>query len=238
MIVIIPARMASTRLPGKVLKDIHGKPVIQRVYEGCLGLNMKVWVATPDDEIKDAVRSFSGNVVHTGEHDTVLSRCAEATEILRPQSVVVVQGDEPMVNPHMIKLAISGLKFDGYGASTLVKKIGSDEDPADPNMVKVIINTEGYIVYASRSVIPGSTPEKHGKFVPSYYKQSCIMAFDAGTLKLWARWPMSDEERAEGIDIVRFVKNAYPLKAVEHIYNTQAVDVQADLERIRELWQK
>jgi len=149
----------------------------------------------------------------------------------RPDMVVVVQGDEPMVNPHMLELALGGLV-----AATLVRKLGADESPSDRNMVKVVLNTSGYVVYASRAVIPGSTPEKHGAFVPDYYKQSCIMAFGWDTLQKWDDWPMLAEERAEGIDIVRFLKHGCPLKAVISPYNTQALDVEADLERIRELW--
>ena len=233
---IIPARLASTRFPRKVLADIHGKPTIQRVYEGCQGCDGadEVYVATPDEELADVVSGFGGNYVMTGEHNTVLGRCAEASRILSPKNIVVVQGDEPMVNPHMLELSLSGLH--GFGVSTLIKELEPDEDPRDPNMVKVVVNKAGYIMYASRAVIPGHTPEKYGTFKPTFYKQSCIMSFGWRSLEAYDGFPQLVLEKSEGIDIVRFLYYGQPVKAVVSPYNTQALDTEADLERIRDLW--
>ena len=108
---IIPVRLASTRFPRKALADIHGKPTVQRVYEGCMhaeGID-GIYVATPDEEVARIVEAFGGQYVMTGEHNTVLGRCAEASRILHPRTVVVVQGDEPLVNPHMLELVLGGL---------------------------------------------------------------------------------------------------------------------------------
>ena len=235
--VLIPARLASTRFPRKALADIHGKPTIQRAYEGCLGAKGvdKVYVATPDEELAEAVKSFGGNFVMTGEHNTVLGRCAEASRILKPKTIVVVQGDEPMVNPHMLELSLSGVP-DGWGVSTLIKELEPDEDPCDPNMVKIVVNKARYIMYASRAVIPGHTPEKYGTFYPKLYKQSCIMSFGWRSLEEYDHFPQLALEKSEGIDIVRFLYYGQPVKAVESPYNTQALDIEADLERIRDLW--
>ena len=165
---IIPARLASTRFPRKALADIHGKPAIQRVYEGCVGTKGvdEIYVATPDEELAEVVKGFGGKCVMTGEHSTALGRCVDASRILSPDVVVVVQGDEPMVNPHMLELSLSGLPS-GWGVSTLIKELEPDEDPRDPNMVKIVVNKAGDIMYASRAVIPGHTPEKHGTFKPA-----------------------------------------------------------------------
>jgi len=234
---IIPARLASTRFPRKALADIHGKPTIQRVYEGCVGTKGvdKIYVATPDEELSEIVEGFGGNCVMTGPHNTTLGRCAEASRILEPDVVVVVQGDEPMVNPHMLELSLSGVH--GFGVSTLVKELESDEDPRDPNMVKTVVNDAGYVMYASRAVIPGHTPEKYGTFKPIFYKQSCIMSFGWRSLEAYSSFPQLVLEKSEGIDIVRFLYYGQPVKAVVSPYNTQALDTEADLERIRELWQ-
>lgn len=234
-VVIIPARLASTRFPRKVLQDIHGKPVIQRCYEGCIGAEGidEIYVATPDDEIADIVYGFNGKVVMTGEHDTVLGRVAEAADKLRAHVTICVQGDEPMVNPHMVEFALGGLT--NVGCSTLIKKLEDDEDPADPNMVKVVVDKWGDIMYASRAVIPGYTPEMHDKQKPIYYKQSCIMALMWYQINNFAKWGQGGIESSEGIDIVRFLENGARVRAVESPYNTQALDVPADLERIRKL---
>lgn len=243
---IIPVRLASTRFPRKALADIHGKPTVQRVYEGCMGTKGidEIYVATPDEEVANIVRDFGGQYVMTGKHNTVLGRCAEASRILRPDIVVVVQGDEPMVNSHMLELALSGLNCkysyskskESFGVSTLVKELEPDEDPADRNMVKVVVNHQGYVMYASRAIIPGHTPEKYGTFQPPLYKQSCIMAFGWRSLEAYDTLAQLVMEKSEGIDIVRFLYYGQPVKAVVSPYNTQALDVEADLERIRELW--
>ena len=230
--IIIPSRLASTRFPRKALADIHGKPAIQRVYEGC-GDN-EIYVATPDEELAEVVEGFGGKCVMTGEHSTVLGRCAEASRILEPEVVVVVQGDEPLVNPRMLELALSGLQESFV--STLIKELEPDEDPADPNMVKVVIDHYGYIMYATRAVVPGHTPEKHGTFSPPFYKQSCIMAFAPPMLEAYDNWEQLVLEKSEGIDIVRFLYYGNAVKAVISPYDTQALDTEEDLERIRKLW--
>jgi len=234
---IIPARLASTRFPGKALADIHGKPAIQRVYEGCIGTKGvdEIYVATPDEELAEVVEGFGGKSVITGEHNTALSRCAEASRILNPDVVVVVQGDEPMVSPHMLELSLSGLP-NGWGVSTLIKELEPDEDPGDPNMVKVVVNKAGYVMYATRAVVPGRSPEQYSVANPVFYKQSCIMSFGWRSLEAYDHFPQLGLEKSEGIDIVRFLYYGQPVKAVVSPYNTQALDNEADLERIRELW--
>ena len=239
--VIIPARLASTRLPGKALADIHGKPTIQRVYEGCVGAMCadEIYVATPDAEIADVVKGFGGQFVMTGAHNTVIGRCIEASRILKPDVVVVVQGDEPMVNPHMLELSWSGLNHGSkaiFGASTLVTEIGEDEDISDPNMVKMILNHSGYLLYVTRAAIPAQTPEKHPVVRPTLYKQSAIMAFGWRSLEIFDDLPQPDLELAEGIDLLRLLYYGQPIKAVVSPYVTQALDTEADLERIRDLW--
>jgi 3-deoxy-manno-octulosonate cytidylyltransferase (CMP-KDO synthetase) len=233
--VIIPARLASTRLPKKPLRDINGKPMIQHVYEGCFGSELvdEVYVATEDEEIADAVRGFGGKVILTGKADNVLMRCSMAVEhviVTGRNKVVVVQGDEPMVRYEMIDLVLRGKD----SISCLIKPIEETEDPWNPNMVKAIIDKQNYFVYLSRAAIPGMTPEKHGLYIPAVYKQVCIMAFDAQQLSMYKKLEMGPLERAEGIDLLRYIEHGHDyIRAIESPYETQCVDTQEDLELVR-----
>jgi 3-deoxy-manno-octulosonate cytidylyltransferase (CMP-KDO synthetase) len=235
--VIIPARLASTRLPRKPLRDIKGKPMIQHVYEGCWGSELveEVYVATEDEEIADVVKGFGGRVILTGKADNVLMRCSMAAEHIEQTTrnkVVVVQGDEPMVRYEMIDLALRGKDL----ISCLIKPIEEYEDAWNPNMVKAIIDNQGYFVYLSRSLIPGTTPEKHGAFVPTIYKQVCIMAFNVPQLIMYKSMEMGPLERAEGVDLLRYIEHGHDyIRAIESPYETLCVDTQEDLEIVRRM---
>lgn len=232
--IVIPARLASTRLPRKVLRDIHGKPLIWHVYQGCLGSDLadEVYVATEDQEVVDVVSKF-GKAILTPKANNVLDRCSMAADHLADKghdTVVVVQGDEPMVRYEMIDLAIRGNQL----ATCLVKK--TDEDPWNPNMVKAVIDRQGFFIYLSRLPIPGTTPEKHGAFKSVVYKQVCIMAFQTNLLQKYKTMAMGPCEQSEGIDLLRYIEHGYHLiRAVESPYETQCVDTQEDLDLMAEL---
>lgn len=237
--VVIPARLASTRLPRKVLRDIHGKPLIQWVYErSAESLFVKdVFVITPDDEIKEVVERFGGRVIPTGPAPTVLDRCsmvADELDKMNYKHTIVVQGDEPTIFPEMIDMLIQ--KEVPYGAC-LVKKIDAMDDVYNPNMVKVIFDTNNYFMYLSRSVIPGGSPEKdYLGYSPTYYKQVCVMSFNTKFLQKYKNMLMGPLERSEGIDLIRFIEHQYRLiEAVETGYQTQAVDTAEDLEKVAEM---
>lgn len=236
---IIPARLASTRLPRKVLADIHGKPVIRHVYDRCIMAKKiaDVFVATPDLEIKQIIEHHGGNAILTGEASTVLDRCSKVVPILRNRgfnSMVVVQGDEPMIDPQMIDDICR--EHDGHSAICMYKEI--DESELDnPNTVKAVISDHGYFVYLSRAPIPGKTPEKYGEFTPPYYKQVCVFAFGMLMIEAFGNLEMGPIERSEGIDVLRLIEHGIPVQALESKYETHAVDVEEDLEILRELMQ-
>lgn len=240
--VVIPARMASTRLPGKVMKDIHGEPLIWRVYQGCMGSEFvdssDVFVITPDREIVQAIRVRGGRTVMTGPAETVLARCSQVAALQSFEKydlIVVVQGDEPMVVPGMIDLAISGLG--GYLIGCLIKELDKFDDPNNPNMVKLVTDQSRRILYFSRAAIPGVTPERHaGIKRPSLYKQVCVMAFTREMLADYNNMIFGPLERAEGIDQLRYLESGWTIKGIVSKYKTQAVDTQEDLEKVRELW--
>lgn len=228
--VIIPARLGSTRLPGKVLKDINGKPLIQWVYERSSIEGVKVFVATPDPQISEVVVGFGGKVVLTEPTRTVLDRCSIAARLL-PQydRFIVVQGDEPTIYPEQVE-AMTKVED-----ACMIKKITRVE-AENPNTVKAVISKHGYFRYLSRSVIPGGSPEKdYTGYTPTFYKQVCVMSFSNETLHLFGGIEMGNLEKSEGIDLIRFLEHGYEIKAIETEYETQAVDTQEDLDKVREM---
>ena len=239
MAVIIPARLASTRLNRKALVDIYGKPVIQRVYEAASQAKTvdDVFVATPDVELAEVVESFGGKYIMTGPHITPLGRCSEAMrdEVLRDYyGAVMAQGDEPMLMPEMLDIAVKALGRKGI--CWLVKKILPHEDPTDINMIKCALNGQGDIIYASRSLIPTSTPEGDHDYVPTYYKQVGVVAFERKLLIEFNNLERGSLEKCEGIDLLRFLEYGVMVRSALSPYDTLSLDTPEDLERILEIW--
>ena len=229
--VIIPARLASTRLPGKVLKDIYGKPLIQWVYERSnISVGGDTYVVTPDVEIEEVVKGFGGRTVLTKPAPTVLACCSLATNKLWwYEKFIVVQGDEPTIYKKQVH------KMSKLHDACMVKKITGLE-AEDPNTVKAVLDKFSNFVYLSRSVIPGGSPELNYKdYKPYYYKQVCIMSFSKPTLMLYNKLRMNNLEKSEGIDLLRFIEHGIKIKAVETKYDTHAVDTEEDLFTVREL---
>jgi 3-deoxy-manno-octulosonate cytidylyltransferase (CMP-KDO synthetase) len=163
--ILIPARMASSRFPGKVLADSTGRPLIQHVWEAagraaCVKAGARVVVATDDERVRAAVTGFGGEAVMTSpDHPNGTSRLAEAAAKLglgADATVVNVQGDEPELEPALIDAAVGALNDPAAGApmATVALPFGPDEDPADPNLVKVVRRLDGTAMYFSRALIP------------------------------------------------------------------------------------
>lgn len=189
VLAVIPARFASTRLPGKMLLDRTGKPLIQHVWERAkLAKKVdRVIVATDDQRIFDAVRGFGGEAVMTrADHPNGTSRIAEAVASIDAPIIVNVQGDEPDLDPALIDLAIDTLHAHAdCPVATIASPFAATEDPANPNIVKVVVDQAGRAMYFSRSLIPfnrdggepASPPLKHvglyvyrREFLPTYVK--------------------------------------------------------------------
>jgi len=155
---VIPARWASTRLPGKPLQDILGKPLIRRVYEGAARSRLleALIVATDDERIVQAVQAFGGRAALTSrDHQTGTDRVAEVVRGLDCQIVVNIQGDEPFVHPGMIDEIVEPLLADaGLPMCTSRHVIADPQDFGNPNVVKVVVNLAGEALYFSRSLIP------------------------------------------------------------------------------------
>ena len=154
---VIPARWASSRLPGKPLADLCGKPVIQHTYEQCRKATSlsRIIVATDDERILNTVRGFGGEAVMTGtEHPNGTSRVAEVVKDIDCDYVINIQGDEPMIDPRMIDQLCEVLIASPSPMATLSCQFTSDEEANDPNNVKVVAAIDGKALYFSRSLIP------------------------------------------------------------------------------------
>jgi 3-deoxy-manno-octulosonate cytidylyltransferase (CMP-KDO synthetase) len=233
---IIPARYASTRLPGKPLIDICGKAMIQHVYERASQATVldKVIVATDDQRIKDEVIDFGGEAVLTSkEHQTGTDRLAEAVDRIEADIVVNIQGDEPLIVPDMIEEAVEPLLVDeSIVMGTLKKKIENLAELKNPNLVKVVTDQDDYALYFSRSPVPYWQEEgEEGIF----FKHIGLYVYQKDFLLKFARLESTPLEKIESLEQLRALENGYQIKVVETEYAAIGVDTEQDLEKVRGL---
>lgn len=244
---VIPARYASTRLPGKVLADICGKPMIQHVYERALRALCLTGlvVATDDRRVFEAVRSFAGDgaaVMTSPEHPNGSSRAAEAMGKKNvgegdPDAVINIQGDEPLLDPAMIDEVAEAL-FSGPDVvcSTLCRPMEAEADRSNPNAVKVVLGQNGDALYFSRSPIPypRSTPR-----VP-VYEHIGIYGYRSGFLKRYAELPMTPLAETESLEQLKILEHGYRLRvAVTRCGGLgPSVDTAEDLEAVRQMLER
>lgn len=234
---VIPARYASTRFPGKPLALIHGKPMIQWVYERSLAADLRrVVVATDDQRIMDAVAAFGGEAVLTSpHHQSGTERCAEVADTLRltPDDVVVnIQGDEPYIRSEAINLLINQFKDSSVQIATLAKEFRPDEDPENPNMVKVTFSASGRALTFSRSPLPYY---RNTEVPRIHYKHIGIYAYRYGTLRDIVRLPLSTLENAEKLEQLRWLENDYAIHVAPCAYESVAIDTPEDLVRAEQI---
>jgi 3-deoxy-manno-octulosonate cytidylyltransferase (CMP-KDO synthetase) len=233
---IIPARYASTRLPGKPLKDICGKPMIQRVYEQVkLSSTLdRVIVATDDKRIYDAVKAFDGEVAMTSaEHKTGTDRLAEVAKGLSSEIIVNVQGDEPLISPEMIDQAVRPLLEDHtIKMGTLKQRIGSKEELESPHVVKVVTDRDDFALYFSRSLIPYPRTDVDIR----YYKHIGLYVYRKEFLLDYAKMETTTLELKESLEQLRALENGYKIKVVETEHQAIGVDTEKDLERVRAMY--
>jgi 3-deoxy-manno-octulosonate cytidylyltransferase (CMP-KDO synthetase) len=232
---IIPARYSSSRLPGKPLKDICGKTMVQRVYEQVKKVDLvdKVIVATDDQRIFDEVKSFNGNVIMTSkDHKTGTDRLAEVAAKIETDIIVNVQGDEPLINPSVIKLAIEPLLLDdSLKMSTLKHLIKDEEEINNPNVVKVITDKNNNAIYFSRSKIPYARNSK--KF--NYYKHIGLYVYRSEFLLKFAEMKSTPLEIQESLEQLRVIENGYKIKVIETEYDSIGVDTEKELNKVRNI---
>lgn len=244
VVAIIPARYASTRLNGKPLLHIDGKPMIQWVYERAkkAKLTNDVIAATDDRRVFDAVRYFGGKAVMTStEHRTGTDRIAEAAGGLNVDIIVNVQGDEPLIEPEMIDAAIRPLKNDSeIVVSTLKTKIKDEKELNNPNVVKVVADKNDFALYFSRLPIPyvrdgEQWPVAGGQKNSIHFKHIGLYVYKKDFLLEFARMKPTPLEEAEKLEQLRVLENGYKIKVVETKYDSIGVDTEEDLERVRKI---
>jgi len=234
---VIPARYASTRLPGKPLQDILGKPMIRWVYENAARSRLleTLIVATDDERIVSAVEGFGGRAALTSkEHNTGTDRVAEVVRGLECEIVVNIQGDEPFVHPGMIDEIVEPLLLDAdLPMCTSMHPILDPRDFANPNVVKAVVNLAGEALYFSRSLIPyPRKSEGHRVF-----EHIGLYAYRRDFLLKYAALPQTPLEKLESLEQLRVLEHGYRLRVVEtrQPYVALSVDTPEDLERARKL---
>ncbi len=235
IVIVIPARYASTRFPGKPLAQINGKPMIYYVYTRCKkakGID-EVIVATDDDRIKMAVEGFKGKAVITfKEHKSGTERIAEVVMNIDADIIVNVQGDEPLIEPTAIEQAIKPLEKDrSIKISTLMTRITEEGEYNDPNIVKVVIDKEGFALYFSRSLIPYPRQKEHSQV----FKHIGLYAYRKDFLLEIAKMKQTPLEKAECLEQLRVLENGLKIKVVETDYESISVDTPDDLEIVKKI---
>lgn len=236
--VIIPARYASTRLPGKPLIDVGGKPLIQWVCESAeTSSAQNVLVATDDERIKKVVEGFGGKAYLTQSgHNSGSDRIAEIVDSLempKDSIVVNVQGDEPRMPGILIDQVARVLADEELAvASTACHRIESSEQYLDPNVVKVVRDTKGRALYFSRAPIPWVRDKNLDRL--NAFRHIGIYGFRVGFLKEFNTWPMAELERTERLEQLRILENGVPITVCEAAdLPGPGIDTPEDLENFR-----
>jgi 3-deoxy-manno-octulosonate cytidylyltransferase (CMP-KDO synthetase) len=237
---LIPARYGSTRLPGKPLKLICGKPMIQRVYERCAGCRTldSVCVATDDARIVEAVEAFGGKAAMTrADHLSGTDRLAEAVESIAADIVVNIQGDQPFIDPLMIEEAVRPvIEDETVELCTLMYPVARARDLSDPGVVKVVVDLKGNALYFSRSLIPyarNETGQRVFEHVGTYvYRRETLLRI--------ARLRPTPLELTESLEQLRWLEHAYRIRVVEtrcadRDFAGFSVDTEQDLERAEQM---
>lgn len=231
---IIPARYASTRLPGKPLLKIAGKPIIQWVYEQASKAEKlkNLVVATDDERILDTVIAFGGKAVLTSsEHSNGTERIAEAASNIDSDAFINIQGDEPFIAPEQID-QIALLLSKGAKIATLVKQITDSEKILDPNMVKAVLSNSGKALYFSRYAIPYNRNEIKNLV---YWQHIGIYGFEKSTLQEIVKLSPSSLELAESLEQLRWLQNEYEILTAETSIHNISIDTENDLVQAQKL---
>jgi 3-deoxy-manno-octulosonate cytidylyltransferase (CMP-KDO synthetase) len=240
---IIPARYASTRFEGKVLADLGGKPVIQHVYERAKQAKLldDLIVACDDERVKEAVLKFGAKAVMTSaDQPTGTDRLTEVANPLDVKIVVNIQGDEPFVQPTMIdQIVLELLHNEKAGMATVIKRLEDEKELCDPNVVKVVVDKDGYALYFSRNFIPFVRDREPGAKpileTAIFYKHIGLYGYTKDFLFTFKNLPKSRLEEAEKLEQLRALEHGYRIKTLVTKFDTVGIDTPEDLERAKEL---
>jgi 3-deoxy-manno-octulosonate cytidylyltransferase (CMP-KDO synthetase) len=243
---IIPARFASSRLFGKILADIGGKPMIQHTYENSKKSNLlnEIIIAVDDTKVANIAQSFGARVVMTPKDlQSGSDRAAEVLKSLPDAEIIVnIQADEPFIKSTMIDQAIEPLLFDkSVNISTLAKRIESVEELRSPSVVKVVFDYNNFAMYFSRSPIPFVRDAKTNSQkiqLAEIYKHIGLYVFRRDHLLKFTKLQQTDLEKTERLEQLRMLENGFRIKIVTTEFDTLSVDTPEDLDRARKYYQK
>jgi 3-deoxy-manno-octulosonate cytidylyltransferase (CMP-KDO synthetase) len=252
VVCIIPARYSSTRLPGKPLLEIGGRPMVVRVVERALAAPSvaRAVVATDDERILRAVRDAGHEALMTrADHASGSDRLAEAAGVVEAEVVVNVQGDEPLIAPETIERAVAALLEDEEAAvATTCEPVETAGDVLSPDVVKVVVDGRGRALYFSRSPVPypRDAARRHGSLaaalanepalLATFRKHTGLYAYRRDFLLEYAGWPQTALERAESLEQLRILERGRRIKVVEAAAPSVGVDTEEDLRRVRALF--
>lgn len=245
-VVIIPARLGSSRLPGKVLLDICGKPMVQHVYEAAMRAKNidAVYIATDSKKVQETCQGFTNNIIMTDEkHESGTDRLAEAVEKIECDAVINVQGDEPLIDPELISELALTIGSASVEMVSAMHKIEETEELKSPNAVKVTVDRNLNALYFSRSIIPHHRDNwevllNHHITIPEplkFYKHIGIYAYTKRFLKSYSQMEMTYLEKLEKLEQLRVLEHGHSIKMIETDYIPVGVDIQDDLEKVREI---
>ena len=232
-VAVIPARLGSTRLPRKMLREINGRPLVVWVYQAVRSSPLldEVIIATDSQEILDACSKHSCNARMTSEkYRSGTERVREVSQSVDAEVYINVQGDEPMIRAEHIAILVELMRASEAPVGTL-KTPAAPEDIANPNTVKVVTDLSGRSLYFSRSAIPFNRDGSQ----PSYFKHLGIYAYRKQALDCFVSLPESLLERAERLEQLRFLENGIPIYAAETPFDSIGVDTEEDFARVEQL---
>ena len=237
VLVVIPARYGSTRFPGKPLATLGGKPMIQHVYERAAKAKgvREVVVATDDARIVEAVKGFKGVAAMTSPTArSGTERAAEVARGRRDQVIINVQGDEPLIEPDMIEQLADYLSCHGaVPMASLMKALDSDAEGNNPNVVKAVVDRDGFALYFSRSPIP-FVRESNRRPLPRFYKHLGIYGYQRHYLLQFPALEPTTLEQLEQLEQLRALEHGHRIKLLETLHDTIGVDTPEDLRRAEE----
>lgn len=232
---IIPARLAATRLPNKPLLDICGKPMVEHVWERSSRAKLvdEVLVATPDEQIVDVCSSFGARAVLTSpDHQTGTDRVAEAATLTGQAADLVlnIQGDEPLIEPEALDALVAAMASAHDAAlGSLMFPLAGDDDPSDPNLVKVVVDAHDDAIYFSRSPVP----YPRGIERPGYWGHIGVYAWRSDSLQRFTKLERVEIEVSESLEQLRALHAGWKIKMVRTSYRPIGVDTGDDLNRVR-----
>jgi 3-deoxy-manno-octulosonate cytidylyltransferase (CMP-KDO synthetase) len=238
-VIVIPARLNSSRLPKKVLLDLKGKTVIQRVYEQCLKVKNidGVYIATDSPEIEGVCTSFTNHIILTkSTHQSGTDRIGEAVEGIDCDVVVNVQGDEPFIAPNLIEELVHSFEDVQVSMASAMSKIENIKDLQDPNVVKVVVDTQNNAIYFSRAPIP--FPRDHQEIIRSneelkkhnFFRHIGIYGYKKDFLAKYIEMDQTNLEKLEKLEQLRVLENGFKIKMIEAATSLIGIDTQEDYE--------